>query len=145
MGRPKSGDLGGTGAATRKDIAGLLGNSQHMVTALLESAAQSIISIDPSGRIVLANARTEEMFGYAREELLGAPIEMLLPESVLAKHTRERAAYFANPHVRPMGTGIELAGRRKDGSEFPVEVSLSYIRTEDGLFGIAFVTDISQR
>jgi hypothetical protein len=139
------GEPAGGGAAARKDIAEILEKSEHMVSALLESATQSIVSIDQTGRIVLANARTRDMFGYEREELLGAPIEMLLPESVRSKHARERADYFANPHVRPMGIGLELAGRRKDGSEFPVEVSLSYIRTEDGLFGIAFVTNISQR
>jgi PAS domain S-box-containing protein len=146
MAKPKAGHTGAAaGAAVRKDIAGLLEKSEHMVSALLESASQSIVSVDQTGRIVLANARTEEMFGYTRAEMLGSPIEMLLPESVRGKHTTDRAAYFANPHVRPMGTGLELAGRRKDGSEFPVEVSLSYLRGEDGLFGIAFVSDISQR
>jgi hypothetical protein len=145
MGRPKPGQDAGTGAAVRKDIAGLLEKSEYMVSALLESASQSIVGVDHTGRIVLANARTEEMFGYPRAETLGSSIEMLLPEAVRGKHIEDRAAYFANPHVRPMGTGMELAGRRKDGSEFPVEVSLSYVRTEDGLFGIAFVSDISQR
>ena len=131
--------------APRKDIAELLGKNEHMVSALLESATQSIVSIDQAGRIVLVNARTVEMFGYTRQELLGAPIETLLPETVRAKHVEYRAAYFRSPHVRPMGIGLELAGRRKDGSEFPVEVSLSHIRTPEGPVGIAFVTDISQR
>jgi len=116
-----------------------------MVSALLESASQSIIGVDSSGRIVLANARTEEIFGYTRAETLGSPIEMLLPETVRGKHAEDRAAFFASPHVRPMGIGMELAGRRKDGSKFPVEVSLSYVRTEDGVFGIAFVSDIGPR
>ena len=145
MGRPKSGQAGCAAAAVRKDVSGLLEKSEHMVSALLESASQSIVGIDSEGRIVLANARTQELFGYDRAEMLGSPIEMLLPESVRGKHVQDRGAYFANPHVRPMGTGLELAGRRKDGSEFPVEVSLSFIRTEDGVFGIAFVSDISQR
>src|ERR1039458_2699917 len=145
MGRPKSGQSGAAAATVHKDIAGLLANSEHMVSALLESASQSIVSVDRSGRIVLANARTEEMFGYTRAEVLGSSIEALLPEAVRGKHVQDRAAYFANPHVRPMGTGLELAGRRKDGSEFPVEVSLTYIRTQDGLFDIAFVSDISRR
>jgi PAS domain S-box-containing protein len=145
MGRPKSGQSGAAAATVHKDIAGLLANSEHMVSALLESASQSIVGVDRSGRIVLANARTEEMFGYTRAEVLGSSIEVLLPEAVRGKHVQDRDAYFANPHVRPMGAGLELAGRRKDGSEFPVEVSLSYIRTQDGLFGIAFVSDISQR
>jgi PAS domain S-box-containing protein len=145
MGRPKSGQSGAAGASVRKDIAELLEKSEHMVSALLESASQSIVGIDQAGRIVLANARTQEMFGYPREELLGSAIEILLPEAVRGKHTQDRAAYFDNPHVRPMGTGLELSGLRKDGSEFPVEVSLSFIRTEDGVVGIAFVSDISQR
>jgi PAS domain S-box-containing protein len=145
MGRPKPGQSGAAGAGARKDIAELLEKSEHMVAALLESASQSIVSVDPAGRIVLANARAQEMFGYARAEMLGSPIEMLLPEAVRGKHVQDRSAYFANPHVRPMGTGLELSGRRKDGSEFPVEVSLSFVRTEDGVFGIAFVSDISQR
>ena len=145
MGRPKSGQSGGTGAAVRKDIASLLQASEHMVPALLESASQAIVGVDQAGRIVLANARTEEMFGYPRAEMLGSPIELLLPESSRGKHADDRAAYFAHPRVRNMGIGLELAGRRKDGSEFPVEVSLSYIRTEDGVFAIAFVSDISQR
>ena len=116
-----------------------------MLAALLESAGQAIISIDPAGRIVLANRRAEEMFGYTREELLGGRIEMLLPEDKRAAHTGDRDRYFERPHVRPMGIGMDLAGRRKDGLEFPVEVSLSYVEMEEGLFAIAFVSDTSQR
>jgi PAS domain S-box-containing protein len=116
-----------------------------MVLALLESAAQAIIAIDRDGRIVLANRKAEEMFGYAREELLGSPVDMLLPESLRSVHGREREEYFAQPHIRPMGVGMDLAGRRKDASEFPVEVSLSHVDTREGLFAIAFVSDISQR
>jgi PAS domain S-box-containing protein len=85
------------------------------------------------------------MFGYSREELLGNTIELLLPEAKRAAHVEERSEYFKRPHVRPMGIGMELAGRRKDGSEFPVEVSLSFVEIEEGIFGIAFVSDISQR
>ncbi len=128
-----------------KDLAELFRKSEKMVIALLESATQAIISIDKAGRIVLANRRCEEMFGYNREELLGFRIEILLPESKRRVHTRERDDYFDRPHVRPMGLGIDLAGRHRDGHEFPVEVSLSYIETEEGVFAIAFVSDISQR
>jgi PAS domain S-box-containing protein len=119
--------------------------SEKMVIALLESASQAIISIDRTGRIVLVNHRAEEMFNYTREELLGAHIELLLPESKRGGHGRQRDEYFNRPRVRPMGIGMDLAGRRRDGTEFPVEVSLSNIETEEGLFGIAFVSDISQR
>jgi len=117
--------------------------TRQMVEALLESASQAILSADSSGKIVLVNQRAEEMFQYTREELLGASIEMLLPESKRASHAHQREQYFAQP--RPMGIGMELAGRRRNGEEFPVEVSLSAIHRPEGVFAIAFVTDISQR
>jgi PAS domain S-box-containing protein len=123
----------------------MLHRNEKMVVALLESASQAILSVDRSGRIVLANHRTEEMFGYERGELMGARIEILLPESKRAAHGRQREDYFAQPRIRPMGIGMDLAGRRKDGAEFPVEVSLSYVETEDGTYAIAFVNDTSER
>ena len=128
-----------------KDIAGAAHHSEKMLVALLESASQAIVSVDRGGRIVLANRRAEEMFGYTRDELLGARIELLLPESRRPAHGHQRDEYFVNPRVRPMGIGLDLAGRRKDGAEFPVEVSLSNIETDQGFFAIAFVSDISQR
>src|ERR1700690_4269240 len=135
----------GAGAASRKDIELYLQSHNKLLTALLESAAQAILSVDPHGRIVLANARMEEMFGYSRSELLGETIEKLLPLGARAGHVKHRDGYFASPRVRPMGTGMELAGRRKDGAEFPVEVSLSHIQTDEGPFAIAFISDITQR
>jgi two-component system, cell cycle sensor histidine kinase and response regulator CckA len=119
--------------------------SEKLVHALLESASQGIISADRLGRIVLANRRAQEMFGYTREELQGARIELLLPEVKRSAHVRQREDYFSQPHARPMGIGLDLAGRRSDGKEFPVEVSLSYIEVEGELFAIAFVSDITQR
>jgi PAS domain S-box-containing protein len=116
-----------------------------MVLTLLESAAQAIVGINRNGGIVLANRKVEEMFGYTREELLGSSVDMLLPEPNRSAHLREREEFFSRPHVRPMGIGMDLAGRRKDGSEFPVEVSLSHIDTPGGTFAVAFVSDISQR
>jgi PAS domain S-box-containing protein len=138
-------DLTRTGAKRRRDTITLLQESEKMVMALLESASQAILSIDRGGRIVLANPRTEEMFGYSGGELLGARIEVLLPESQRHKHSSQRDQYFARPRVRPMGIGMDLAGRRKDGTEFPVEISLSYVENVEGLFAIAFVNDISDR
>jgi PAS domain S-box-containing protein len=85
------------------------------------------------------------MFGYTREELMDGGLELLLPESKRGVHTAQRAEYFAKPRIRHMGIGMELAGRRKDGREFPVEVSLSYIQIPEGFFAIAFVSDISER
>ncbi len=136
---------GKTETSVTPDIAGTFHRSEKMVVALLESASQAIISIDRTGHIVLTNRRAEAMFGYTRDELLGAGVELLLPESRRSAHRRERDEYFARPRIRPMGIGMDLAGRRKDGTEFPVEVSLSNIETDQGFFAIAFVSDISQR
>ncbi len=122
-----------------------LQKSEKLLLALLESAAQAIIATDRTGKIVLANDRTEAMFGFTRQELLGSAIEMLLPASKREAHVPRRDEYFHHPRTRPMGTGMELAGQRKDGSEFPVEVSLSSVEVEGALYGIAFVSDISQR
>ncbi|HUA59602.1 MAG TPA: PAS domain S-box protein [Verrucomicrobiae bacterium] len=122
-----------------------LHKSEKLLSALLESASQAIISIDRTGCIVLVNGRAEQMFGYPRGEMLGSRIELLLPESKRATHSRERDGFFSRPHIRPMGIGLDLSGRRKDGSEFPVEVSLSYVQNEEGGYAIAFVSDISQR
>ncbi|MCI0346455.1 MAG: ATP-binding protein, partial [Chloroflexi bacterium] len=84
-------------------------------------------------------------FGIRRERLVGAPLETLLPERLRARHAQHRATYFRDPHVRPMGRGLDLLARRTDGTEFPVEISLSYVRTDAGLRALAFVTDITQR
>lgn len=94
---------------------------------------------------MLINARVELMFGYRRSELIGQTLELLLPESARAAHTKHRTAYFAEPRVRPMGQDLVLAGRRQDGSRFPVEISLSYVETPDGTLAMAFVTDITER
>jgi PAS domain S-box-containing protein len=133
------------GAGKEKDSSVLLRESENMVMALLESASQAILSIDQNGRIVLANARTEEMFGYSREELLGARIEILLPEFRRRAQGSEREEYIAQPRVRPMGIGMDLAGRRKGGTEFPIEISLTYVETTEGTFAVAFVNEISGR
>ncbi len=135
----------GSGATARKDLEYYLRTHEKLLPALLDSAAQAILSVDRSGRIVLANAKTEEMFGYSRRELIGEPIESLLPESSREAHVKHRTDYIAKPRVRPMGIGMDLAGRRKDGTEFPVEVSLSFVKTSEGPFAIAFVTDITPR
>jgi PAS domain S-box-containing protein len=138
--QPRSG-----ASPARNDLFTVFQKSGKLVTALLESASQAIVSIDRGGRIVLINRRAEEIFGYTREELIGARIEMLLPDSKRATHSRDRDDYFARPRTRPMGIGMDLSGRRKDGSEVPVEVSLSYVDIDEGTFAIAFVSDISQR
>jgi len=129
---------------TDEDTLGIFA-SKDMILALLDCGAQGIISINVQGRIMLANRRVCEMFGYNRRELVGNRIELLLPESKRASHTRQRDQFMAHPQVRSMGIGMELVGRRKDATEFPIEVALSYIDRADGRIGIAFVADISKR
>jgi two-component system cell cycle sensor histidine kinase/response regulator CckA len=116
-----------------------------MLEAILESAGQGILATDESGAILLVNRRVVELFGYTEDELLGQPVETLLPLAARGIHRRHRGAYSAAPHVRPMGVGLDLAGRKKDGTEFSVEISLSYIRNEQGIVAIAFISDISHR
>src|SRR5664279_5540491 len=93
--------------------------------ALLESAPDAIVLVNENGLITLVNRRTEELFGYERSELLGAPVERLVPERLHARHLAHRGAYESDPQTREMGAGLELYGRHRSGSEFPVEVSLS--------------------
>jgi len=134
-----------TSAIERKSDEEALRRSEATARAFLESAAESIIVVDRRGRIVLVNARTELMFGYRRGELIGQTLELLLPERVREVHVEHRTAYFAEPRVRRMGRDLVLAGRRQDGTEFPVEISLSYVETPEGTLAMAFVTDISER
>jgi PAS domain S-box-containing protein len=132
-------------ASEQKHFEEALRDSEGKVRALLESASEGILVIDAGGRIVLLNAQMARMFGYTREELLGRPMEVLVPEALRGRHVGHRAGYAANPRVRSMGRGLDLTGRRRDGSEFPVEISLSYSETEDGTLAMAFVTDITER
>jgi PAS domain S-box-containing protein len=111
----------------------------------LEVAPDAILLVDDSGTIRLMNGQAEQMFGYARKELLGQPLEMLLPERFRAAHVGHRTGYQHSPRTRPMGTGLELFGRRKDGSEFPVEISLSPTRTDEGDFIVSVIRDITER
>jgi hypothetical protein len=113
--------------------------------ALLESAAEGILIIDERGHIQVVNASTERMFGYARGDLIGKPVEILLPERFQDIHARHRAGYFAAPRSRSMGRGLDLAARRQDGTEFPVEISLSFVDTDTGRLAMAFITDITER
>jgi PAS domain S-box-containing protein len=131
--------------ADRVRAEGALQKSETTARALLESASDGIVVVEADGRIVLVNAKLEEIFGYNREELLGQPVEILLPPWLFDVHTRHRADYLAHPHSRPMGLGLDLTGRRKDGTEFPVEVSLSFVETEEGLLIMGFIVDITQR
>ena len=112
---------------------------------LFESAPDAVILSDSGGQIVLVNAQTEKSFGYAREELIGQSIDMLVPERSRDQHQHHRASYTAAPQTRRMGVGMELFAQRKDGSEFPVDISLSPITTEDGVLVVSEIRDMTQR
>jgi formate hydrogenlyase transcriptional activator len=112
---------------------------------LLEAAPDAMIIVDQSGRILLINSQTERIFSYTREELLNQPVEILIPEAFRHQHSQHRAQYQATPRLRPMGSGLELYGQRKDGSTFPVEISLSPLAEEGGLLVMAAVRDVTAR
>jgi protein-histidine pros-kinase len=113
--------------------------------ALIESAPDAIVVVDADGRVELVNPRTEALFGYRRDELVGQPVELLVPESVRPRHPALRAAYLAGAGARPVGVPLELRGRRKDGAEFPAEISLSPRSDEAGVHVTAVVRDVSER
>lgn len=119
--------------------------AEEQFRGLLESAPDAMVIADKSGRIVLVNSQTEKTFGYGREELLGQPIEILMPAAFRQDHPQHQAAYQQNPHVRPVGVGLDLYGIRRDGSHFPVEISLSPLHTESGILVTAAVRDITER
>jgi hypothetical protein len=112
---------------------------------LLEAAPDAMLCVEADGRIALVNAQAERLFGYRREELVGQPVEALVPDAVRGVHPGHRAGYVADPRPRPMGAGMELAGRRKDGSTFTAEISLSAIDTREGILVTAAVRDVTER
>lgn len=122
-----------------------LRESQQTVLALFENAAQGILSIDAAGSVLSFNAMAEKIFGYSREQIVGKKLEVLMPEKHSESHEHHRQRYFTNPRSRPMGVGMDLVGRRRDGTEFPVEISLSHIATAGGTVAVAFVNDVSER
>jgi PAS domain S-box-containing protein len=112
---------------------------------LLEAAPDAIIEVDRDGRIVLINVVTEKLFGYTRDELLERPVELLIPQELRGTHCGHRSAYWSHPSTRPMGSGLRLYGQRKDGTRFPVEISLSPVKSDDGFRVTAIIRDISER
>jgi PAS domain S-box-containing protein len=122
-----------------------LREAEQRFRGLLESAPDAIVIVDQHGTIVLVNARAEQLFGYSREELVGAPVEMLLPKALGPRHLSHRKDFMAEPRARAMGDGLDLRARRKDGIEFAAEVSLSPMRTESGLLISAGIRDVSKQ
>lgn len=121
------------------------GNKEEMLRGIFEYAPDTMVVVDTRGRIKRVNAQVERMFGYKPKELMGKPVEVLIPEHFRQRHQAHRDKYVRDPHLRPMGAGLLLHGRRKDNSEFPVEIMLSPVKMESGDLVIAVIRDITKR
>ncbi len=118
---------------------------ESSIPALLEAAPDALVITDRSGKILLVNGQTEALFGYRREELIGETVEVLVPERFRRHHPAHREGYFEAPLTRPMGAGLELEGLRKDGTQFPAEISLGPVRTSNGLYAMAAIRDVTEQ
>lgn len=122
-----------------------LQENEATIRTLLDTASQAIVAVDTTGAIVLANRKVGQMFGYAPSQLIGRQLELLVPERLRERHRMHRAQFNMHPALRMMGSGLELRGLRSDGTEFPIEVSLSSVETKQGLLAVSFVSDITAR
>lgn len=136
---------------TKAQVINLQSSTQHHTQsekkffALLESAPDAIVIVNTEGLISIINSQTEKLFGYSRIELINKPLEALVPHRYHNHHHNHRKNYFQDPHTRPMGSGLDLYARRKDGSEFPVEISLSPLQTEEGVLVTSIIRDVTER
>lgn len=115
------------------------------VITLLESLAEGVVIINEAGKIILINNRFQQLSGYSLQEVIGNDLSLFLPDEARLLHSRHIQHFFSHPQIRPMGSGLDLMAKRKDNSEFPVEISLSFLKTESGNLGVAFITDITSR
>lgn len=120
-------------------------NEEKFLRALMGSASVGVVVIDEDGCIIFVNPKTEQMFGYQQAELIGQSVEILIPRRFRGSHLEHRADYLSKPRAREMGSDLELAAQRKDGSKFPVEIGLSFIEIERGILIAGFITDITER
>ncbi len=120
-------------------------NTVASLTAIVDSVPTALVMVDACGNITLVNSETERLFGYSRDELIGRPVEILVPSGLRTGHPALRAGFFGNPRMRSMGAGRDLHGQRKDGTEFPVEIGLNPISTERGLLVVSAIVDMTER
>lgn len=119
--------------------------AERRFTLAIESAPSGMLMVDQEGKIVLVNSPAEKLFGYSRDELIGKAVEILVPERSQGQHPAFRAGFFGKPESRPMGAGRDLFGRRKDGTEFPIEIGLNPIETDEGVLALSAIVDITER